>query len=302
MDDQRETTRGVLVDTEAIRTWSAERGVVPVYYPERDQYEMVYEGDITEDSERHEWDEFSERFADRDEALVYDDTDDTDDADGDTPAARFVDRREARGTPETDDETSGVTPETDDETSGVTPETGGDETSTAAWDVSAEDESEDETRADYEVDRAGPTDDHGRVDPNEDVAGTADPHADGTATTDLAGDESATDGETGTERKTETETEADGPAGIGTGTATVDVSTVDASDQGKRVFDRDGNEVGIVEAVDEDDERLYVDPDPGLLDEVKTELGWGSQDADDHVIVPSQIASREGHQIVVYGG
>ncbi|WP_372909579.1 hypothetical protein [Salinigranum sp.] len=285
MDDQQETTHGVLVDTEAIRTWSAERGVVPVYYPERDQYEMVYEGDVTEDSERHEWDEFSERFADRDEALVYDDADE---ADGDAPTARFVDQREAR-------ETSGVTPETDtDETSGVTPETDTDETSTAAWDVSAEGESEAE--AETGTDRAGATDDRGRVDPNEDVAGTADPHADGTATTDLAGGESATDGETGTE------TEADGPAGIRAGTATVDVSTVDASDQGKRVFDRDGNEVGIVEAVDEDDERLYVDPDPGLLDEVKTELGWGSQDADDYVIVPSQIASRDGHQIVVYGG
>jgi hypothetical protein len=241
---------------------------------------MVYEGDVTEDSERHEWDEFSERFADRDEALVYDDAEE---ADGSAPPARFVDQREAR-------ETSGVTPETDtDETSGVTPETDTDETSTTAWDVSAEGESEAETRTDY----AGAADDRGRVDPNDDVAGTADPHADGTATTDLAGGESATDRETGTE------TAADGRAG--TGTATVDASTVDASDQGKRVFDRDGNEVGIVEAVDEDDERLYVDPNPGLLDEVKSELGWGSREADNYVIVPSQIASREGHQIVVYG-
>jgi hypothetical protein len=282
MDDQREATHGVLVDTEAIRTWSAERGVVPVYYPERDQYEMVYEGDVTEDSERHEWDEFSERFADRDEALVYDDAEE---ADGGAPSARFVDQREAR-------ETSGVTPEADtDETSGVTPETDTDDTSTAAWDVSADGESEAETG----TDGAGTTDDRGRVDPNEDVAGTADPHADGTATTDLAGDESGTDRET----RTETETAADGRAG--TGAATVDASTVDASDQGKRVFDRDGNEVGIVEAVDGDDERLYVDPDPGLLDEVKSELGWGSQEADDYVIVPSQVASREGHQIVVYG-
>ncbi|AUV84034.1 hypothetical protein C2R22_16950 [Salinigranum rubrum] len=79
-----------------------------------------------------------------------------------------------------------------------------------------------------------------------------------------------------------------------------DAAAVDASDEGNPVFDRDGNEIGIVEAVDEDG-TLYVDPDPGVLDEVKAELGWGSEDADNYVISPDQVASREGHQIVVRG-
>ncbi len=251
MRDQREANHGVLVDSDAIKTWSAERGVIPVYYENEERYELVYENELTQDQERHGWDEFSERFADRDEVLVHDETD------GDASSARFVDRMEAL------------------EQSETTQEADADGANAAARDGSPEDE----TGAAHDGERAGETDERGRIDPNEDVAGTADPHADGTATTDLDGSESAT----------ETPDDA------------VENGDVDASDEGNRVFDRDGNEIGIVEAIDEDDGTLYVDPNPGVLDEVKAELGWGSEDEDNYVITADQIASREGHQIVIHG-
>ncbi|WP_247002619.1 PRC-barrel domain containing protein [Halosolutus gelatinilyticus] len=46
------------------------------------------------------------------------------------------------------------------------------------------------------------------------------------------------------------------------------------ADEGKRVLNTDGTEVGLLVAVEEG--RGYVDPDPGLADTIKAKLGWGS--------------------------
>ncbi|WP_254766530.1 PRC-barrel domain containing protein [Salinilacihabitans rarus] len=52
------------------------------------------------------------------------------------------------------------------------------------------------------------------------------------------------------------------------------------SDEGKRVLNVDGTEVGRV--VEVRDGRAYVEPDPGIADTVKAKLGWGEATADAH--------------------
>jgi hypothetical protein len=44
-------------------------------------------------------------------------------------------------------------------------------------------------------------------------------------------------------------------------------------DEGKRVVDATGNNVGIVKTVEHG--TAYVDPDPGITDSVMSKLGWG---------------------------
>ncbi|OIB58428.1 hypothetical protein [Natrialba sp. SSL1] len=45
------------------------------------------------------------------------------------------------------------------------------------------------------------------------------------------------------------------------------------ADEGKRVLNIDGTEVGRIVAVEEG--RGYVDPDPSLTKTIKAKLGWG---------------------------
>jgi hypothetical protein len=124
---------------------------------------------------------------------------------------------------------------------------------------------------DYDYDLSDETIERGRSGADTTAARTTNPAA-GTDTTGTPTDSASTDA-----------------AGLG----------VEPSDQGKTVVDRNGNEVGVVDDVDEESDRLYVEPDPGMFDKVKAQLGWGSRDDDDHVITPDQIAGRERSQIVV---
>lgn len=67
-------------------------------------------------------------------------------------------------------------------------------------------------------------------------------------------------------------------------------------DEGKRVVDSTGHEIGIVAEVRGG--TAYVDPDPGLLDEMKSKLGWGDADEEtypiDHADV-TQVTDDEIH-------
>ncbi|RQH03538.1 PRC-barrel domain containing protein [Natrarchaeobius oligotrophus] len=56
--------------------------------------------------------------------------------------------------------------------------------------------------------------------------------------------------------------------------------TFTEADEGKRVLNADGTEVGILVAVEE--RRAYVDPDPGLVDTVRAKLGWGTVTEETH--------------------
>jgi hypothetical protein len=50
-------------------------------------------------------------------------------------------------------------------------------------------------------------------------------------------------------------------------------TNITESDEGKTVVDETGEDVGIVTEVQHD--TAYVEPDPGLTDELKAKLGWG---------------------------
>ncbi|WP_306054508.1 hypothetical protein [Natronococcus wangiae] len=47
-------------------------------------------------------------------------------------------------------------------------------------------------------------------------------------------------------------------------------------DGGKRVIDSNGNEIGVVTDVDDEDGTAYVEPNQEIGGELKTRLGWGS--------------------------
>ena len=49
--------------------------------------------------------------------------------------------------------------------------------------------------------------------------------------------------------------------------------TITTDEEGKRVLNTDGTEVGRI--VEVRDGRAYVDPDPSLADTIKAKLGWG---------------------------
>ncbi|ADD04994.1 uncharacterized protein Nmag_1415 [Natrialba magadii ATCC 43099] len=52
------------------------------------------------------------------------------------------------------------------------------------------------------------------------------------------------------------------------------------ADEGKRVLNIDGTEVGRIIAVEEG--RGYVDPNPSLTKTIKAKLGWGDLTEDAH--------------------
>ncbi len=75
-----------------------------------------------------------------------------------------------------------------------------------------------------------------------------------------------------TEYETEEETEMDD-----------DLRTVPTeADEGKRVVDTEGETVGVVEEVRKG--KAYVDPEPGLVNRIKTKMGWGDADEGDYAI------------------
>ncbi|WP_276301064.1 hypothetical protein [Halorussus lipolyticus] len=66
--------------------------------------------------------------------------------------------------------------------------------------------------------------------------------------------------------------------------------TLDDDDVGKDVVDANDEKVGVVTEVDEDANRLYVDPNPGLAQRVKTRLGWEGHDDDAYSVEPDRIS------------
>ena len=64
-------------------------------------------------------------------------------------------------------------------------------------------------------------------------------------------------------------------------------SQLTEDDEGKRVVNADGDEIGVVS--DFRGGQAYVDPDPGITDKIMSSLGWADADEehyalnDDHV-------------------
>lgn len=50
-------------------------------------------------------------------------------------------------------------------------------------------------------------------------------------------------------------------------------------DEGKRVVNANGEEIGMVQSVSGN--TAHIDPDPGMTDTIKSKLGWGDADEED---------------------
>lgn len=72
------------------------------------------------------------------------------------------------------------------------------------------------------------------------------------------------------------------------------ISLTDA-DEGKRVIDANGNEVGIVSTVE--GETALVDPDPNLTDDIKSSLGFGDADEDTFPLQTADVAEVTDDEI-----
>lgn len=59
------------------------------------------------------------------------------------------------------------------------------------------------------------------------------------------------------------------------------------ADEGKRVLNADGTEVGRI--VEVSDGRGYVDPNPSLAKTIKAKLGWGSVETNAHPLDEGSI-------------
>lgn len=58
-------------------------------------------------------------------------------------------------------------------------------------------------------------------------------------------------------------------------------------DEGKRVVNDDGDEIGMVTSIRGG--TAHVDPNPGLTDTVKSKLGWGDADEDTYPLPDNSI-------------
>ena len=71
--------------------------------------------------------------------------------------------------------------------------------------------------------------------------------------------------------------------------------TLDNDDEGKRVVDSNGVEMGVVVEVDAG--RAYVDPDPNMLDEIGSRFGISSADEETFPIEDSDVQSITDNEI-----
>jgi sporulation protein YlmC with PRC-barrel domain len=68
-----------------------------------------------------------------------------------------------------------------------------------------------------------------------------------------------------------------------------------ARDEGKPVVDSNGERIGTVTAVE--DGSAHIDPDQGLVDEIKSQLGWGSPDEDSYPLPQGRITEVADDEI-----
>ncbi|WP_236044761.1 PRC-barrel domain containing protein [Haloarcula nitratireducens] len=66
-------------------------------------------------------------------------------------------------------------------------------------------------------------------------------------------------------------------------------------DEGKRVVNNRGDEVGVISGYRGG--HAYVDPDPGITDKIMSTLGWENVDDDDYKLDSSQVASIDDDEV-----
>jgi len=64
-------------------------------------------------------------------------------------------------------------------------------------------------------------------------------------------------------------------------------TTISEEDEGKRVVNQNSDTVGMISGVRND--TIYVDPDPGLTDKIKSTLGWDDIEEGDYPLKQSHI-------------
>ncbi|MDG5760253.1 PRC-barrel domain containing protein [Natronococcus sp. A-GB1] len=58
-------------------------------------------------------------------------------------------------------------------------------------------------------------------------------------------------------------------------------------DEGKRVVNAEGDEIGIIETVENGS--AYVNPDPGVTDAIRSKLGWGDSDEESYELAERNV-------------
>lgn len=74
-----------------------------------------------------------------------------------------------------------------------------------------------------------------------------------------------------------------------------DDTTLSEGDEGKRVVNAHGDEIGKV--VDVQHGTAHVDPDPGLTDSIMSKLGWADRDEDTYQLDSSAIETVTDDEI-----
>lgn len=64
-------------------------------------------------------------------------------------------------------------------------------------------------------------------------------------------------------------------------------SHVTDDDEGKRVVNASGDEMGRISKVESG--RAFVDPDPGITDTIRSKLGWAKEGQDDYQLHADRI-------------
>lgn len=64
-------------------------------------------------------------------------------------------------------------------------------------------------------------------------------------------------------------------------------TTITDDETGKPVVDSDGNQIGVVSAVEHG--TAIVDPDPGITDKLLGKLGWDNSDEEDYPLQEARI-------------
>ncbi|RDI72554.1 hypothetical protein [Halopelagius longus] len=67
------------------------------------------------------------------------------------------------------------------------------------------------------------------------------------------------------------------------------------SEEGKDVVNERGDKIGIVSEVRHG--TAYVEPDPGITDEIKAKLGWGDVDDDNYPLQEARVREITGDEI-----
>ncbi|MCU4741488.1 PRC-barrel domain containing protein [Halobacteria archaeon AArc-m2/3/4] len=72
-------------------------------------------------------------------------------------------------------------------------------------------------------------------------------------------------------------------------------ATFTDDDEGKRVVNANGEEIGMIQSVEGG--AVHVDPDPGMADSIKSKLGWGDSDEETYMLDEDNVESISDDEV-----